>query len=362
MRVLICVHNLSNGGAERVAVLWANGFARRGYDVHVVTAEKDAPVDYELATGVTNHLIYSEGNPLKRYFAKVWQLRNLLKEIKPDVAISVLPPFNLWLLITTIGLGVPVINTEHDSFERPQSAPMPLRAKFNKFFLNNFFRGVTLLTSADKEIYGRNKKNVFVHPNPLVFNPIDFEPKRKKVILAAGRLNDWFSKGFDLLIAAWGKIATQFPDWDLCIAGNGEQTDIEKLESFITEANLNGRVKLLGFHQDIIRLYQESEIFVLSSRYEGFGLVLIEAMSQGCACIACDYKGRQKEILKDETMGLYCPTEDIDALSSCLRKMIENDALRISIRKNSVERSKCYSVENIVNRWEEIFRSLQIMS
>ena len=129
MKIVICVHNLANGGAERVAALWAEGFASDGNEVHMVTCEPNARVDYDISKSIFRHLIYSEGNPLKRYFGKVSQLRRLIKELHPDVAIAVLYPWNFWLLMATIGLDVPVINTQHDSFERPDTAPMLLRTK-----------------------------------------------------------------------------------------------------------------------------------------------------------------------------------------------------------------------------------------
>ena len=147
------------------------------------------------------------------------------------------------------------------------------------------------------------------------------------------------------------------------------------------------------------KLYQDASIFVLSSRYEGFGLVLIEAMSQGCACIACDYKGRQREImcpeghgsklppslshaprLRDSTAsvddlrfkvqgsnnkvelcetGILCEPDNVEALAEAMRKMIVDDEYRESVRKNAIERSKYYSIENTMDRWEELLNKLK---
>lgn len=130
-------------------------------------------------------------------------------------------------------------------------------------------------------------------------------------------------------------------------------------------------IEFLGFQKDIEKLYQEASIFVLSSRYEGFGLVLIEAMSQGCACVACDYKGRQREILSPlqgdslkvngysdhgieaTENGILCEPEDVEALAEAIKKMIEDDEYREGIRANAIERSKYYSIENTMDRWEK---------
>ena len=172
-------------------------------------------------------------------------------------------------------------------------------------------------------------------------------------------------------------------------------------------------VEFLGFKKDVEKLYQDASIFVLSSRYEGFGLVLIEAMSQGCACIACDYKGRQREIIapnegecqdsslkfqdlsvdgpkegedtdvsnykipkKLETSekpeprnsnqetrnisveacetGILCEPDDVESLAAGIRKMIEDDEYRESVRVKAIERSKYYSLENTIDRWEKL--------
>ena len=126
-------------------------------------------------------------------------------------------------------------------------------------------------------------------------------------------------------------------------------------------------------------LYKKASVFVLSSRYEGFGLVLIEAMSQGCACIACDYKGRQREIMEtlpgppclgrgaaeqnakggpffETSTGILCPPEDVEALVTAMRKMMDDDEYRESVRNNAVERSGYYDIKNIARQWEELLK------
>ena len=118
------------------------------------------------------------------------------------------------------------------------------------------------------------------------------------------------------------------------------------------------RVSFLGFRKDMISLYQEASIFVLSSRYEGFGLVLIEAMSQGCAPIACDYKGRQKEILGSEENGITCDPDDVDSLARAILQIVNNEDLRSKIQKNALIRSKFYSVESAIKRWEDLISRL----
>ena len=121
-------------------------------------------------------------------------------------------------------------------------------------------------------------------------------------------------------------------------------------------------------------LYKKSEIFVLSSRYEGFGLVLIEAMSQGCALVACDYKGRQREILNPSSAlpegegepnrkieitenGLLCEPDNVETLAAGLQKMMEDEDYRKRVLLNVVERSKFYDIEHTMSRWEYLINN-----
>ena len=138
------------------------------------------------------------------------------------------------------------------------------------------------------------------------------------------------------------------------IAGTGSEESLQYLKQLCKKNGVEDSVDFLGFRTDIEELYKQSEIFVLSSRYEGFGLVLIEAMSQGCACIACDYKGRQREIITDDSMGLCCEPDKVEALASNIKKMIEDEEYRKSVQMNAIERSKYYSIDNIMDHWEAL--------
>ena len=121
-------------------------------------------------------------------------------------------------------------------------------------------------------------------------------------------------------------------------------------------------MELLGGSQEIIKLYQKASIFVLSSRCEGFGMVLIEAMSQGCACIACDFNGRQREIIPSDKEGMVCRNCDEEALIDALSRMLTDETYRESCRIPAVERSKYYSIDNTIDRWEKIFHQLNTKS
>lgn len=371
MKITILVYRLTGGGAERVASLWATGFAKRGHDVSVIVgsdAKKDTT--YNLPDSVRLYSVGSKIRPLLLrnaigklgllHTSKMHKLKRVLHEIRPDIIIGVLHPWAWEAYQVTKGMNIPIINTEHNSFERPDSVPLTKQGIIEKFEWNKHFDHVTVLTQADKNVIGDKLANVTVLPNPLTFEPLPCVPQKKKVIMASGRLDAWHYKGFDILIKAWGKIASEYPEWKLEIAGTGNTTSLSYLKKIAEQENIKAsQIEFLGFCNDIKSLYERSSIFVLSSRYEGFGMVLIEAMSQGCACIACDYKGRQREIIEEDSQGLICPVEDMDALASAIERMITDDEYREECQHNAIERSKFYSLVNTMDRWEEIWSQIK---
>jgi len=372
---MILQARLCYGGAERVGVALANGFAKRGNSVTMV-ANLFEPQTYQLDENIVlKNLVATNKNKLKKWLSSFLFVRKYLKEIRPDVIIGIMGTTALVARISSLGLGIPVIMTEHWAFEMPPEHPFSVKEYFFKFYANKIYRSVTVLTEADKKVIGKKLKNVVVMPNPLTLEPANGVPKKKKVILAAGRLTAWEVKGFDVLIKAWGTIAKKYPDWTLQIAGQGEKDDEQRLLDWAAGCEVGKQFKLLGFCNNVKDLYSESEIFVLSSRYEGFGLVLIEAMSQGCACVACDYKGRQAEILspsgderrktKDEKSGIevtengiLCEPDNVDALAEGIEKMICDEEYRRNAQWNAIKRSKYYSLENTMDRLESMLNKI----
>lgn len=366
MRILILVHSLTGGGAERVAALWANGFAGRGHEVAMVlSCGGNSPMTYKVTDGIKIFRLHSWlANKLYRRLGidswYVWHLHRIVKDFRPEVIIGVLEPWSHWARKATQGMNIPIVNTEHNSFERPTDAPMKKEHRKMKWEWNKQYDHVTILTQADLEFTTEYRDKVTVLPNPLAFQPAERVPEKENIILAAGRLDAWHYKGFDLLIKAWGKVAKNHPDWKLQIAGRNKNNTQQYLQSLVDEAGLDHQLEFIGYQEDMLPIYQRSSIFILSSRYEGFGMVLIEAMSQGCAPIACDYKGRQREIITSEAEGLVCPVNDADALAAAIERMITDDKFRMTVQAGAIERSKYYSVESTMNRWEEIFNKLQL--
>lgn len=395
MKIGIVQVALSHGGAEMVGVMLANGLRQHGHDSFILT-DLNEPVVYRVNDGVPVYdFAGKKAKALIKWLKAIKNIRHTIKQEKPDAIIGIMGLCTLVTYIACLGLRIPIVMTEHNAFERPASAPFPLSVKLFKFWINKLYRHITVLTEVDKMVISNRLRNVTVMPNPLLLHPIKEIPPKDKIVLAAGRMDAWHVKGFDVLIKSWKKIQDlndnvnyddNLREWWLEIAGAGKKESFEYLMSILEDSDFKYQVssdgqeiwrsekfhiKFLGFQKDLESLYKKSEIFVLSSRYEGFGLVLIEAMSQGCACVACDYKGRQREIVGDPRKssliredfqktgieicenGILCEPDNVEALALALEKMMKDENYRKLTQRKSVERSHFYSLDNCIKRWEE---------
>lgn len=363
MKILIISPSLNYGGAEHVAALWASGFVERGHQVWLATSQKDK-VMYQPDERVKVLPLFPDGwGKYSKYFGAVAILRKYLKEYRPDVIIGIQNMDSLLGWLASRGLNIPVIKTEHNAFDWPENvadlSPRQLREKrFVKFHMNKLYSAVTVLTEADRKVIGNRLKRVFVLPNPLAMEPVKEIPHKEKIILAAGRMNAWWYKGFDVLFPAWALIAKNHPDWKLQVAGAGWDGPTKYVHELAQKSGAGDQIEFLGFRKDIVDLYRRSAIFVLSSRYEGFGMVLIEAMSQGCAPVACDFRGRQREIVTSDKEGQVCPPDDPKALAEAMERLIEDDGYRQSVQQTAVERSKYYMVDKCMERWKPILAQI----
>lgn len=399
MKIGIVQVALSHGGAEQVGVMLANCLHQHGHNTFILT-DMNEPVVYRVDDNVPVYdFAGKKAKALIKWLKAIKNIRHTIKQEKPDVIIGIMGLCTLVTYIACLGLRIPILMTEHNAFERPASAPMPLSVKFFKIWVNKIYKHITVLTEADKKVIGNRLRNVTVMPNPLLLKPIKEIPPKKKIVLAAGRVDAWHVKGFDILLQAWSKIMKneenekmRNENWWLKIAGAGKKESFEYLMSILEDSDFKFQVssdgqkiwrsekyhiEFLGFQKDMESLYKKSEIFVLSSRYEGFGLVLIEAMSQGCAPIACDFKGRQGEIIGDPPKsslnredfqkagieicenGILCEPDNVDTLVKALEKMMKDEEYRKLAQRKSVERSKYYSLDNCINRWEDYLSQIK---
>jgi glycosyltransferase involved in cell wall biosynthesis len=175
-----------------------------------------------------------------------------------------------------------------------------------------------------------------------------------KIIVAAGRLTQ--QKGFDQLLPAFAKVADEHPDWQLRIFGGGPAHDA--LRGQLEELGLEGRAHLMGFSS---RLYEElaaAAVYVMSSRYEGFPMVLLEAMGVGLPVISFDCPNGPRDVIEHGSNGLLVDAGDVEGLAAAISKLASDEPLRRSMGAAALQTASGYRAEATAERWESIFAEL----
>jgi len=353
MRITMVIGALGGGGAERVVTLLANEFSRRGHNVSIVTYSPGSA--YSLDRSVEHHSIFDEVQMKNRdLFSRILRrvlfyprFLSMLKKENPDIVISFLVSMNIKTILASKFLGFPVIVTEHINYMKD----MTLSAWLGRRWIYKIADEVTVLTRFDHEhYYSKFLNNVEVMPNPLACVPVKKMPPKDKVILASGSLDRWHHKGFDNLLKVFARCHAAYPGWKLQIAGGGEKGRVY-LQQLASDLNIDSKVEFLGFCRDLQTYMQKASIFVLSSRYEGFGLVLIEAMSQGCACVSFDCIAGPGEIIDDGVDGVLVEDQNLEAMEQALLELMGNEDLRRTLALNAVESAKRYLPERIGEKW-----------
>jgi glycosyltransferase involved in cell wall biosynthesis len=193
-------------------------------------------------------------------------------------------------------------------------------------------------------------------PNALPVNVVgNGAPAESTTIVAAGSLVA--NKGFDRLIAAFAPVAKEFPDWSLHIYGRGGERPA--LTEQIASLGLQDQVDLKGFDPNFVDRLSDAALLAMSSHYESFGMVLIEAMGSGVPVIAFDCPTGPRHLIDNERTGLLIPDGDIDAYSEGLRRLMSQADLRREIGQEALRRLQHYSLDGVVDQWERMFTQLE---
>lgn len=359
MKLLMFIPSMRGGGAERVMAVLCNGLSQRGHEV-VLSTDLSEGIKYPLDSRI-KLVALTERKYRKSLYGKISynfyfyrRIRKIIKEIRPDAVISFLYILNPKVILASRGLHIPVISSEHTNFKVKRTWLKTIRREY----INKLADRVTILTKADFDYVGAKLKNKVIVPDPLPFLPPEKDCDRKKVILAVGYLNRYKEKGFDRLIETWSHIAHKYPDWKLCIAGTGNSESVNNLQQLCVRYKVEDRVQFPGFIDDMQSFYQRASIFVLPSQYEGFSMALIEAMSQGCAAVSLNCPSGPEEIISNWEDGILVGADDFGALEENISYLIEDENLRKKLSHNAIKNMQRYSVENIMNIWENLLHEV----
>jgi len=367
MKVVIIIGTMIHGGAHRVACIQANELSLRGYDVTLLLVVGSDLFPYDISSRVK--IIFAlpfenlEFSTLKsKVFRKLKAIPALIKAFKselPDIVISHGHGTNREAILASKLSNVLIICCEHTNIH----LPIGFRGKLKyieRRFIYKLASAITILTNYDLDnFYSHYHNNVTVLPNPCPFQPKIKTPMadREKTVLAVGDLNRIDIKGWDSLIQLFSKVSETHHDWKLEFAGEGKR-GTELISKMAVEHGILDKVSFLGSVKNIEQRMQNSSIFILSSRFEGLPMALIEAMSQGCACIAFDCKTGPSDIINDGLDGILVEDQNIKQMVIKLEKLIGDVELREYLSKNALINSKRFSKEDIFNQWMNLIEDV----
>ncbi len=366
-------------GTERVMSDKINWLYNKGHSVIIVTYEQgNHPVSFLLNSGVKiidlNTRFFNLGHlPLLRRLLELRKLRTIfakrlqkvLDDEHPDIIVTTTYSLKIIDIIARLNSSSKKIVESHavcysvaKEFDFRENIILKHIARlFDKFYLGQMrkYDLFISLTKGDSNDWRRYVDNILTIPNPLTFYPSRLPVKKQSFrILCVGRLTN--VKGFDLLINSYAKIADKFPKWYIDIYGDGEDREI--LEKYIKRYRLEKNIHLCGSTSNIYEEYCKSDFFVLSSRNEGFGLVLIEAMSCACPCVSFRCKYGPEDIITDGVSGLLVKDGDINDLADKMAWMMSHDKERIEMGKKARKIASNYQLDKIMQRWEKAYLSV----
>jgi glycosyltransferase involved in cell wall biosynthesis len=363
-------------GISRVLTMKANYFAEQfGYGITIILTEgKDKPIFYQLSDKI--HVINLDLN-----FEEIWHqpflkkaiiylkkqrkyrsaLTNELMRIRPDITVSLLRrEINF---INEINDGskkigeMHVLRSHYRNFEKNETNFF--KELFSKYWMHRLIgklRGLErmiVLTEKDRQAW-TELDNVIAIPNPLPFTPKTISPLTEKRVIAVGRY--YQEKGFDLLLESWAKIYKTHPEWRLEIFGDGDKTIYEEMRDNLgipaSCCIINGRTN------SIEQEYLNSSIYVCSSRFEGFGMVIVEAMACGLAVVSFDCPWGPSSIIANGEDGILVENGNTNLLANAIISLIEDPEKRSTLARRALQDVRRFNINKIAEQWRELFENL----
>ena len=370
--ICVFIQSLANGGAERVTVTLAGYLSANSYRVTVITMADDKNDFHQLPEGVNRVSLgmafQNKGfRKLTANIERILTLRKNIKKLQPDILIGMMTNSSVMAILACIDLKTKVIVSERNYPAQKTVSPFWSFLRKLSYRLADGHAAQTDKTLKWLQTHTK-ARNVHVVPNSVnwpipaqtpILNPSEFFTAENKVILAVG--TKLKQKGFDLLLEAFSRIAGSYPQWRLAIVGIDKETnskDNETLRHIAQNFDITDRVILVGKVGNVGNWYERADIFALSSRYEGFPNVLIEAMASGCACVAFDCDTGPRDIIEHNQNGLLVSPENVGDMADTISLLINDNALRNKLSQNAVSVRKSFSENAILIKWSDLIESI----
>jgi GalNAc-alpha-(1->4)-GalNAc-alpha-(1->3)-diNAcBac-PP-undecaprenol alpha-1,4-N-acetyl-D-galactosaminyltransferase len=356
-RLTAVIPAMSPGGAERVMATMANYWAARDWEITLLTFDDGAlPSFFPLDPRIVHRPLgiakasSSKMDAVKNNLTRITTLRRAITASRPDVALSFLDATNVTTLLATRGLRVPVIVEEHT--DPAQKGLTGSWARLRRLLYPRADRVVVLSEQARRYFTPTVQARTLIIPNPITVSPPG-EPKAplsRKTLIALGRLGP--EKGFDLLLDAFARIAPEHPDWHLTIWGEGDlRADLEAQRARL---GLAARVDLPGRTANPHDELRAADLFVMSSRREGFPMALGEAMACGLAVVSADCESGPRQIIRPGIDGVLVPPEDAAALAAALDRLMRDPGERARLAARAPEVLDRFGIERVMAIWESV--------
>lgn len=350
MKITFFIGSLYGGGAERVTCNLASYLVQHGDQAEILTMSETERA-YELDGQVTVKTLLPLSNRKSKFWntaIRIPRFWKYLRENQTDAYVVMLPKTIIMMLTFRKIIKAKVIVAERND-------PKAYSKKISNMLRKYAFRadGWVFQTEDAQTWYGNAIKNCKSTVIPNAINPVFIRPQymgeKRKVIAGAGRLND--QKNFGLLIRAFAKIATEFPEYNLIIYGKGDKE--QELKSLIDSLGLQGRVELPGNIQNIAEEMEKNTMFVLSSDFEGMPNALMEAMALGLPCVSTDCPcGGPRYLIQDGVNGLLVPVGDADKMAEAMRKILSDSNTAGNMGEEAMKIVKDLAPDKIYGQWK----------
>ncbi|ACZ91852.1 glycosyltransferase family 4 protein [Streptosporangium roseum] len=371
------LHAYGMGGTIRTVVNQANAMAAAGHDVEIVSAvrRRDAPrfrVDPRVeVTALTDQRggvradslgrrvwrrvrgkIVPHGEFAASYFTERVEraVIDYVSALEDGILVTTRPALNLISARRTPASVVRIAQEHMNLATHPESVRREIARHYGRL------DAVAVLTGTDRRDYQALLPGTPVVRIPNAVHPLDQAPSRQenRLVIAAGRLVA--QKGFDLLIPAFKQVVHHHPDWRLRIYGTGPKK--AALRALVKEHRLADNVTLMGRSDRLDEELAHASLYVLSSRFEGLPMVMIEAMSHALPVVAFDCPTGPRDVITDGIDGLLVPPQDVDALAAAVSRLIADRELRRRMGAAAVRTARDYAPEAVTPLWERLFTEL----
>ncbi len=363
MRLTLVISSLRRGGAERVMSLLASWWAEEGNAVTLITLDSGNDSAYPIHPAVRRLGLSVDArsrNPMQGLFRnleRIAVLRKAIRQSQSDIIISFMDTVNVLTVLASRGLGKTVILSEHTD---PSSYDIGcIWDGLRRLTYRSADITVCLTQSALASLQAKTKLKGCVIPNPVVMpagSSRTIEGKTsgaaEHIVAAMGRLVP--EKGFDLLLHAYSRIAHRHPGWSLVIMGQGPLKS--ELVLLAKTLKLEDRVRFTGEVIEPYLILRQADLFVLSSRFEGFPIALCEAMACGLPVVSFNCPSGPADIIRDGVDGILTPAQDVGALAAAMHRLMGDDKERARLAVKAPEVLMRFNRERILSMWQPLLQ------